>query len=123
MESRRGGTPQQQMVVGTVDSPQIAAYKAALRQIEALHPELNPDSAAFRIDLVKQALKLKDQFVAQGLSIDAALIRAVTVMEETSAFTDRHQNKVTRQVEIDAGGHSGFDPKCRWISSQEWSCK
>lgn len=106
-----------------VENQQRAAYKNALRQIEAQHPELNPDSASYRVDLVEQAIRLKNENVAQGMALDAALVQAVATMERNSVFGQRAQDKPIASSVLDAGGHSGFDPKCRWVTSQDWTCK
>jgi hypothetical protein len=61
--------------------PNRRAYDLALKQIEARHPELNPDSHRYRPDLVDEAVVRMNEYVRQGFAKPTALVRAVADME------------------------------------------
>jgi hypothetical protein len=121
--SRRNDQAQSRSHKDSAESQQKAAYRIALRQIEERHPELNQDSTAYRADLVEQAVRLKNGYLAKGYALDEALLQAVSLMEKNSVFSVQAREIAAPVMEPDSGGHTGFDPKCRWVTAQDWTCK
>lgn len=49
----------------------------------------------------------------------AAAVKNTHVVEAPVA----HQEPAPAAPPLDAGGHSGFAPKCRWVTPTKWSCE
>jgi hypothetical protein len=61
-------------------------YSWTLKDIETLHPELNPDHLKFRSDLLREAANRLETFKKRGYSPTEALKLAVASMERENAF-------------------------------------
>ena len=112
-------------------SPEAQQYLEALKRVEAAHPELNPKHAAYRPDLVAFVASRMKVHAKAGYTQPRALEVAVRDLETQDQINRAiAQHKVQKEsatpekpVVADKGGHSGFDAKCRWLNSMEWSCK
>jgi hypothetical protein len=106
-------------------------YQKVLKRVEAEHPELNPKHAAHRPDLIAFVASRMQVHVKAGYAKPKALEVAMRDLEtqgqihQAIAQHKAQKEQATSQTPavVDKGGHSGFDPKCRWLNSQEWSCK
>jgi len=106
-------------------------YQKALRDMEAAHPELNPRSAAYRADLMAFVTSRMQVHTKAGYPKPKALAIAVRDLETQDAThhaieklkSQKDKSEPEAAPAPDKGGHSGFDPKCRWVNAQEWSCK
>lgn len=106
-------------------------YQKTLQRIEAEHPELNVRHSAYRADLMAFVTNRMQVHTKAGYLKPKALEIAVRDLE-TQDLVHQAIEKHRSQKEVlvpeaapvaDKGGHSGFDPKCRWLNAQEWSCK
>lgn len=61
-------------------------YNWTLKDIETLHPELNPDHFKFRIDLLNEAVKRLTALKKQGYAPTESLKLAIASMERENAF-------------------------------------
>lgn len=61
-------------------------YSWTLKDIETLHPELNPDHFKFRIDLLNEAAKRLTALKKQGYAPTESLKLAIASMERENAF-------------------------------------
>jgi len=106
-------------------------YQKVLKRVEAEHPELNPKHAAHRPDLMAFVASRMQVHVKAGYAKPKALEIAVRDLETQDQIhqaiaqhkAQKEQASPQTPAVVDKGGHSGFDPKCRWLNSQEWSCK
>lgn len=107
-------------------------YQQTLKRVEAEHPELNPRHAAHRPDLVAYVAYRMQVHIKAGYPKPKALEIAVRDLETLDATRQAIEKQKAQREKppapdvppvLDKGGHTGFDPKCRWISTQEWSCK
>ncbi len=104
-------------------------YILALQRIESAHPELNPDSVRFRQEYVNFVFKRMAEYVSSGHLKHEALELSVHDLITHFGVDSSDQKPVVakRPIEelpiLDRGGHAGFDPACRWVTPQEWSCK
>lgn len=72
-------------------------YSWNLKDIETLHPELNPDHIKFRSDLLNEAAKRLTAFKKQGYTPTESLKLAVTSMERENAFIPIARSSVVTQ--------------------------
>lgn len=76
---------------------------------------------------MQKILARRNWLIAQGTYPAIAMTRAVN--EVGPAYDPRNVAPPKPPAipvvdsSFDPGGHSGFDPKCRWITPTEWSCK
>ena len=106
-------------------------YQKAVKHMETEHPELNAHHASYRADRMAFVNSRMQAHVRAGYPKSKALEIAVRDLETQDhihqAIEKQRGQKVQALPEtpavVDKGGHSGFDPKCRWVNSQEWSCK
>jgi hypothetical protein len=112
-------------------TPETQRYLEVLKRVEAAHPELNPKHATYRSDLVAFVASRMQVHTKAGYAQSKALEVAVRDLE-TQDQINRAIARLKAQKEsaapekpavVDKGGHSGFDAKCRWLNSMEWSCK
>jgi hypothetical protein len=104
-------------------------YLDVLKKVEADHPELNPKHVTYRKDLLGYVKSRMNEHMKEGYPKHKALQIAVRDLE----FRDKAppiagspktiEAPKTQLPALDKGGHSGFDPACRWVTPQEWSCK
>jgi curved DNA-binding protein CbpA len=105
-------------------------YQKALQRVENEHPELNPKLAEHRQDLIAYVAARLQVHIKEGYAKPKALEIAVRDLE-TREQTRMALEKLKSQQEkpqadasvLDKGGHAGFDPKCRWVTPEQWSCK
>jgi hypothetical protein len=72
-------------------------YSWNLKDIETLHPELNPDHIKFRSDLLNEAAKRLTALKKQGYTPTESLKLAVTSMERENAFIPIARSSVVTQ--------------------------
>jgi curved DNA-binding protein CbpA len=113
-------------------SAEAQQYQQTLKRVEAEHPELNPRHVAHRPDLVAYVAYRMQVHIKAGYPKPKALEIAVRDLETLDATRQAIEKQKAQREKapvpdvppvLDKGGHTGFDPKCRWISTQEWSCK
>ncbi|WP_342618512.1 J domain-containing protein [Rhodoferax sp. GW822-FHT02A01] len=118
--------------VDTAKSEEARQYQKALQQAERDHPELNPRSARRRDDLIAFVESRTRQHVKEGYSRGKALeiaLRDLETQEQTRRLIESVKVEKPKPATespppvLDPGGHAGFDPKCRWVTSEQWSCK
>lgn len=107
-------------------------YQQVLKRVETEHPELNPRHAAHRPDLVSYVAFRMQVHVKAGYPKPKALEIAVRDLETLDATRQAIEKQKAQREKpqapdaptvLDKGGHTGFDAKCRWVTTQEWSCK
>jgi len=112
-------------------SPDAQQYLETLKRVEAAHPELNPKHASYRSDLVAFVAARMQVHTKAGYAQSKALevaVRDLETQDQINRAIAQHKaqkESVTpeKPAVVDKGGHSGFDAKCRWLNSMEWSCK
>jgi hypothetical protein len=110
---------------------EAALYQKALKRVESEHPELNPRRAEHRPDLTAYVAARLQVHLKAGFAKPKALeiaVRDLETREQTRVALERSKaSKDTAPTEtapvLDKGGHAGFDPKCRWVTPEQWSCK
>lgn len=66
----------------------------------------------------------RDELILQGIYPSIALTRAINDYAPAFSPGAKMQRKPIPITDTtDKGNHNGFDPKCRWVTSQDWSCK
>jgi hypothetical protein len=106
-------------------------YQKVLRRVEVEHPELNPDHAGHRADLLTYVASRVNVHVKEGYPRSKALdiaVRDLETQEQTKHMQEKFrssQEKSQPQATpvLDKGEHQGYDPKCRWVTPEQWSCK
>jgi curved DNA-binding protein CbpA len=116
----------------TTKSEDARQYQQGLQQAERDHPELNPRNARRRDDLIAFVESRTRQHVKEGYSRAKALeiaLRDLETQEQTRRLIESVKVENAKPATEapapvpDPGGHAGFDPKCRWVTSEQWSCK
>lgn len=75
-------------------------------------------------EVLDKIVKKRDEFIQQGQYPSVALTNAVNAFAPANAPRPNQEKKPLPVLESgDKGNHAGFDPKCRWVTPQEWSCK
>jgi hypothetical protein len=117
-----------------VDSAKAAEqlqYQKILRRVEEEHPELNPDRAGHRADLVAYVASRVSAHVREGYPRSKALdiaVRDLETQEQAKHMLEKFRNSKEAPppqatAVLDKGEHQGYDPKCRWVTPEQWSCK
>lgn len=114
----------------------VALYEKEARRVKVEHPELNRERPGYRIDLIVFLNERIEVHIREGYPPHKALqiaVRDLQTREQTREISaevaaQQSQQKVLvppvlESPMLDKGGHSGFDPKCRWVTPSEWSCK
>jgi hypothetical protein len=124
--------PAAKLKAGLDDSAKAAEavlYQKTLKRVEAEHPELNPVRPEYRLDAITYVAARLQVHLQAGHAKARALeiaVRDLEAREQTRIAIDKPKNpKVERDAPaaLDKGGHVGFDPKCRWVTPEQWSCK
>jgi curved DNA-binding protein CbpA len=110
---------------------EAALYQQALKRVEAEHPELNPRHPEQRQDLIAYVAAQLQVHIKAGYAKPKALeiaVRDLETREQTRMALERRKSQtekppVETATVLDKGGHAGFDPKCRWVTPEQWSCK
>ena len=75
-------------------------------------------------DVLNKIVQQRDEYIRQGQYPSVALTNAVNAFAPANAPRPNQEKRPLPVFESgDRGNHSGFDPKCRWVTPQEWSCK
>ena len=75
-------------------------------------------------EVLDKIVKKRDEFIQQGQYPSVALTNAVNAFAPANAPRPSQEKKTLPVPESgDKGNHPGSDPKCRWVTPQEWSCK
>jgi curved DNA-binding protein CbpA len=106
-------------------------YQKTLQHVESEHPELNPKLAEHRPDLIAYVAARLQVHIREGYARPKALeiaVRDLETREQTRMALDKlkgqkDQPQPEAPLVLDKGGHAGFDPKCRWVTPEQWSCK
>ena len=106
-------------------------YQKVLQRVEEEHPELNPERAGHRADLQAYVASRMNAHVKEGYPRSKALdiaVRDLETQEQTKRMLEKFRSSQEKpQPEatpvLDKGAHQGFDPKCRWVTPEQWSCK
>jgi hypothetical protein len=104
-------------------------YLDAVQKMEVDHPELSPKHRSFRKDLWGYVTSRMNDHIGEGYSKHKALqiaVRDLEFRDKAPPFVDLPKTIEAPNAQLpalDKGGHSGFDPACRWVTPQEWSCK
>ena len=110
---------------------EAALYQKTLKQVESEHPELNPKLAEHRPDLIAYVAARLQVHLKAGYAKPKALeiaVRDLETREQTRMALEKRQSQTEKPPTetppvLDKGGHAGFDPKCRWVTPEQWSCK
>jgi hypothetical protein len=110
---------------------EAALYQQALKRVEAEHPELNPRHPEQRQDLIAYVAAQLQVHIKAGYAKPKALeiaVRDLETREQTRMALEKRKSQtekppVETATVLDKGGHAGFDPKCRWVTPEQWSCK
>jgi curved DNA-binding protein CbpA len=105
-------------------------YQKTQQRVENEHPELNPKLADHRQDLIAYVAARLQVHIKEGYAKSKALeiaVRDLETREQTRMALEKLKSQQEKpQAEaavLDKGGHAGFDPKCRWVTPEQWSCK
>ena len=118
--------------VDTAKAEEARQYQKALQRVEREHPELNPRHGQRRDDLIAFVASRVKLHVKEGYSRAKALeiaVRDLEMQEQTRRLIESVKAEKPKpatespQPVLDPGGHTGFDPKCRWVTQEQWSCK
>ena len=118
--------------VDTAKAEEARQYQKTLQRVEREHPELNPKLGQRRDDLIAFVASRVSLHVKEGYSKAKALeiaVRDLEMQEQTRRLIESVKAEKTKpatespQPVLDPGGHAGFDPKCRWVTQEQWSCK
>ena len=103
-------------------SPQVQAdLNAIAARAVSDYPYLDTPAGQEVLDKIA---KKRDEFIQQGQYPSVALTNAVNAFAPANAPRPNQEKKPLPVLESgDKGNHAGFDPKCRWVTPQEWSCK
>lgn len=123
--------PPKPATVDTGASAEALQYQHVLHRVQAEHPELDPRHAEHRADLIAFVASRTDKHVKEGYPRSKALdiaVRDLETQEQTKHLLEKyHGSKSSPAPEAalvwDKGDHAGFDPKCRWVTPEQWSCK
>lgn len=75
-------------------------------------------------EVLDKIVEKRDEFIQQGQYPSVALTNAVNAFAPANAPRPSQEKKTLPVPESgDKGNHPGSDPKCRWVTPQEWSCK
>ena len=75
-------------------------------------------------DVLNKIAQKRDEYIRQGQYPSVALTNAVNAFAPANAPRPNQEKRLLPVFESgDRGNHSGFDPKCRWVTPQDWSCK
>lgn len=125
-------TPVKPAKVDSAKSAELLQYQKVLRRVEEEHPELNPDHAKHRNDLIAFVASRVNTHVREGYPKSKALdiaVRDLETQEQAKRMLEKYQGNKDKpppeapQVVLDKGAHQGYDPKCRWVTPEQWSCK
>ena len=74
--------------------------------------------------VLAKIVERRDEFIRKGVYPSIALTRAINDFAPAFVPKEMQVRKSPPVVESgDKGNHPGFDPKCRWVTPQDWSCK
>lgn len=116
----------------TAKSEDVRQYQKTLQRVEREHPELNADNPRRRDDLIAFVASRVGVHMREGYSRAKALeiaVRDMETQEQTRRLIDSVKTEKAKPIPesppapLDPGGHAGFDPKCRWVTPEQWSCK
>lgn len=119
------------VTVGTTAAAEAVQYQRVLHRVQAEHPELDPLQAQHRTDLIGFVASRTDKHVKEGYPRSKALdiaVRDLETQEQTTHLLEKfHASQGSPAPETvpvwDKGEHAGFNPKCRWVTPELWSCK
>lgn len=94
----------------------VSAPAAAAEPAEPLEPvDAVQEPAAQQPTASKPAQKAKPRKVVKRVAEPRRAQEAAAPVQQPEP--------VAAPVPVDTGGHSGFAPKCRWVTPTNWSCK
>lgn len=118
--------------INTAKAEEAKQYQKVLQRVEQEHPELNPRHPQRRDDLIAYVATRVNAHMREGYAKAKALeiaVRDLETQEQTRRLIESVKAEKPKPVAepapkvLDAGGHVGFDPKCRWVTAEQWSCK
>lgn len=75
-------------------------------------------------EVLNKIVQKRDEYIRQGQYPSVALTNAVNAFAPANAPRPNQEKRLLPVFEPgDKGNHTGFDPKCRWVTPQDWSCK